>query len=162
MKKWWLLYLRLPWDRRVLWGAAALSLVPMAVTLIPSGSSTSAAESAPAEVDTHIPKGFVLVPIEVQNYEALDSILGKFGVVDLFQGQGPEGTKQRLIMRNVHMLRAPRNPSHFAVLIRERDVAEVLHTSAPFTVIVKRPNETGTELVQEESSPRRSITYDGG
>ena len=39
---------------------------------------------APEAASTFIPKGFVLVPIEVANYESLDSILGKHGVVDLY------------------------------------------------------------------------------
>jgi hypothetical protein len=33
---------------------------------------------------TFIPAGYVLVPIEVANFEALDSILGQFGIVDLY------------------------------------------------------------------------------
>jgi len=38
-------------------------------------AADSGAKTSHAQVDTYIPKGFVLVPIEVQNYEALDSIL---------------------------------------------------------------------------------------
>lgn len=163
MKKWWRLYLLLPWDKQVLMSAALLCVIPIALSMwISSSPSTAGAQSAPMDLDTHIPRGFVLVPIEVQNYEALDSILGRFGLVDLFQGQNTQGLRQRLVMRNVRMLRAPRNPSHFAVLVREVDVAEVLRFGGPFTVIVKRPGEGGTEFVQEGAKPHRSITYGGG
>jgi hypothetical protein len=119
MKKWWILYLCLPWDKRILWAAAALSLPPIGLSLLaPSAPSTSVARETAAQVDTRIPKGFVLVPIEVRNYEALDSILGPFGIVDLYQGEARDGSDQRLIARDVRILRAPKNPSHFAVLIR--------------------------------------------
>ncbi len=35
-------------------------------------------------VDTYIPAGMTLVPIEIQNIESLKNILGDFGVVDLY------------------------------------------------------------------------------
>lgn len=161
MKRWWMLYVKLPWDRRVLIGAGALALIPALLVYFQGPSPAPSNEGhEPVEISTHIPKGMVLVPIEVQNYEALDSILGPYGIVDLFQGGSD--THQKLVMRNVRLLRAPRNPSHFAVLIGEADVADLLRSGGAFTVIVKRPNEGGTEIVKEESRPRRSITYDGG
>ena len=39
------------------------------------------------KADTYIPKGHTLVPIEIANYKSLDSIIGKFGVVDLRFGK---------------------------------------------------------------------------
>ncbi|MGZ3721304.1 MAG: hypothetical protein ACXVA9_00155, partial [Bdellovibrionales bacterium] len=113
-----------------------------------------------AQVDTFIPKGFVLVPIDVQNYEALDSILGKFGVVDLFQSGSMEKPQQRLVARNVRILRAPQNPSHFAILVQESEVGGILKNNTPFFVIVKHPEKTGTEFVKGEVSTRRSIVYE--
>src|SRR4051812_35626944 len=64
--------------------------------------------TAPEGIDTLIPAGFVIIPIDVQNYESLDSLLGKFGVGDLFKGEGKNG---RLVARNIRILRAPKNPS---------------------------------------------------
>src|ERR1035437_10610139 len=114
MKKIWALYLNQPWEKKILWSAFGLSLIPIALGLVFSFSSAPPQEGSKnprAQVDTYIPKGFVLVPIEVQNYEALDSILGQFGVVDLFQSLSPENPGQHLIARNVRILRAPQNPS---------------------------------------------------
>jgi len=144
--------------------AFALSLVPISVgALWKSGAPPETEKSARrAQVDTYIPKGFVLVPIEVQNYEALDSILGQFGVVDLFQAASPANPRQHLVARNVRILRAPQNPAHFAILVQESQVAGVLKNSALFTVILKRPEKTGTEFVKDEGevAPRRSIVYE--
>ncbi len=105
-----------------------------------------------------IPRGFVLVPIEVQNYEALDSILGRFGNVDLFQAGGES---QKLVARNVRILRAPQNPSHFAILVTEDKAGEILKSGGVFTVIVKRPENDGTEFVNNEKTKRRKIVYEG-
>lgn len=148
------------WDKRMLLSAAVLAAMPIAFSLLRS-------EPAPAPVktdssaDTHIPRGFVLIPIEAQNYEALDSVLGRFGVVDLYQGV-KGAADQRLVARNVRLLRAPHNPSHFAVLVPESEASHVLRQGGVFTVIVKRRSESGTEFVKETSRGRRSIVYEGG
>lgn len=162
MKNWWALYLKQPWDKQVLYSAVALAMLPVAFFLWPSAPPPEPAAGTVSELDTHIPKGFVLIPIEVQNYEALDSILGRYGVVDLYQGGGTEGSKQVLAARNVRLLRAPHNPSHFAVLVPESQAQQVLRQGGLFTVIVKRAGETGTEFVKEETRAKRSITYEGG
>ncbi len=163
MKKLWLQYRRTKWETKLLWTAAGLSLLPIVAGLLLQSEAApkETPGRAPAQMDTYIPKGFVLVPIEVQNYEALDSILGHFGVVDLFQMGNPENPHQRLVARNVRILRAPQNPSHFAVLVQESAVPSVLKFGSLFTVIVKRPSQDGTEFVKDSASLRRNIIYEG-
>jgi hypothetical protein len=153
---------KLGWERRLLLSAALLSAIPAVGRVLMQSTTDSAPVERAAAVDTLIPKGFVLVPIEVQNYESLDSILGRFGVVDLFQPGSQNGDSQRLVARNVRILRAPQNPSHFAVLIREEEVPRVLQQGGLFTVIVKRPQNNGTEFVNTEKPKRRKIIYEGG
>lgn len=163
MKKFWRQYLEQPWEKKILWSAAGLALIPILFSLLfrPDSSQSSAPSAARADVDTYIPKGFVLVPIEVQNYEALDSILGRFGVVDLFQSATPERPEQRLVARNVRILRAPQNPSHFAILVSEGEVSKVLRFGGQFTVVVKRPEKAGTEFVKDLKENKRKIIYEG-
>ena len=155
---------RQSWEIRMLFAAAVLAGIP-AVLMSLSGSSAPPPENrsgAPSGVDTFIPKGFVLVPIEVTNYEALDSILGKFGVVDLYQPAAPAGDRAKLVARNVRLLRAPQNPSLFAILIRESDSERILRFGATFQVILKRPEKVGTEFVKSSPVRHRRIVYDGG
>ena len=163
MKKLWLQYTQITWEKKILWTAAGLAVIPILAGLLwrsdvaPPENKTTAA----AQMDTYIPKGFVLVPIDVQNFEALDSILGHFGVVDLLQTASPTNPQQHLVARNVRILRAPQNPSHFAILVEEGAVATVLKYGSQFTVIVKRPDKTGTEFVKEDKVNRRAIIYEG-
>ena len=164
-KKWWTLYLGQRWDKRVLVGAAALALIPIAASLIGRGGPPKTAGGGAAfAVDTHIPRGFVLIPIEADNYEALDSILGRFGWVDLFQA-GSEGGERKLVARNVRLLRAPHDPSHFAVLVPERDSTRILKAGGVFTVVIRRPGTAGMEIVNQPARraepARRRITYEG-
>jgi hypothetical protein len=157
-------YRECKWEKKVLLGAGALSLIPLLAVFLWRTEPIPQAPEAfgrAATVDTYIPRGFVLVPIEALNYEALDSILGRFAIVDLYHGGTPEMPAQGLVARNVRLLRAPQNPGHFAILVREAEAAHVLRWGSQFTVIVKRPAEGGTEFVKEAAVQRRRIIYEG-
>lgn len=152
----------LPWEKKIFLYAGLISLLPLlALTVGAAPEAPPPGRNQPADVDTLIPKGFVLVPIEVQNYEALDSILGRFGLVDLFQAAESPGQNQILVARNVRILRAPQNPTHFAVLIVEEEVPRILKGGGLFTVIVKPPAAAGTEFVKNHNPKRRKIVYGG-
>ena len=161
MKGWWLQFRKQPWDRRMLWPAAVLAAIPILFSLVKPSAPPDTGVEPSVSVDTHIPRGYVLIPIDVQNYEALDSVLGRFGIVDLYQA-GENAAKGKLIARNVRLLRAPNNPSHFAVLVPELEASEVLRFGGQFTVIIKRPGQAGTEFVKQAGKGKRSITYEGG
>jgi hypothetical protein len=163
LNKWRQSFRSLGWDRKVLLSAALLAAIPALLSLIMQKSETPqiSPANAPA-VDTMIPRGHVLVPIEVQNYEALDSILGRFGIVDLFQAASEAAVSSNLVARNVRILRAPQNPTHFAILVREQEVNKILKYGSLFTVVVKRPEQGGTEFVNTMKPKRRKIVYEGG
>lgn len=148
------------WERKVLALSAVLAALPLFVGL---WQPAELVREEPIPIDTHIPRGYVLVPIEVQNYEALDSILGRFGWVDLFKTDTSiDSRPQQLVAKHVRILRAPQNPSQFAVLVPEDQAAKIVAHPGAFTVIVKRPQEGGTEFVKPVSAPpRRKIIYEG-
>ncbi|MCM2281910.1 MAG: hypothetical protein NDI61_08705 [Bdellovibrionaceae bacterium] len=106
-------------------------------------------------VDTYIPSGFVLVPIEVVNYEALDSVLGRYGIVDLFAADTENARKSRLIASRIRILRAPRNPSHFAVLAPSHEAPALVRQEGGFFVVVQNPQGKGTRF-ESEDRPRAS------
>lgn len=105
--------------------------------------------------DTYIPAGHVLVPIEVQNARALDSILGAFGVVDLYLPKTPTHSKPRRIARQIKILRAPLNPQKFAVLAPERDSARLVQGETPFFVVVQNPQKSATRIVEAKIKKAR-------
>ena len=127
---------------------------------------TPQTENAPEQIeditsiDTKIPKGFVLVPINVQNSEALNSVLGATGVVDLYishiSGRGPS---QKVASR-IKILRAPLNPEAFAVLAPEQEASQLVILDQPFTVMVQNPNQTGTHIQKKPTKHRRRIVVE--
>lgn len=115
-----------------------------------SGNSQVAEVKRDASVDTYIPAGFVLVPIEVQNYDSLDSILGPHGIVDLFLPPQSGSGKGFRVATRVPIMRAPLNPSQFAVLVRENESEELVRTQAPFFVVVQNSKQDGTGIVKSD------------
>jgi hypothetical protein len=116
----------------------------------PSDKSVPAAEAA-----TLIPPGFVLVPIDVQNPEALDSILGQYGVVDLFS-QSTDGRAAAIkVAEKIKILRAPLNPNHFAVLAPENEAPTLVRHPGPFYVVIQNPTMNGTSFVKGKKKLKR-------
>ncbi len=114
----------------------------------------------PDGVDILIPEGQSLVPIEVTNYETLDSLLGTYGVVDLFFVDPTKPETGKKIASMVKILRAPKNPSHFAVLVPARLAQHILQYQGPFTVSVQNPKyQTGT-LFEKRSLRKSRIVYE--
>src|SRR4051794_25525844 len=67
-----------------------------------------------AEADTYIPSGHVLVPIQIENSESLNAVMGPFAIVDLYSDSSGHNT---LVAEKVKLIRAPLNPQQFAVLV---------------------------------------------
>lgn len=111
-------------------------------------------------IDLLIPEGQTLVPIEIANYETLDSLLGPYGVVDLFYSDPLRPEVSRKIASMVKILRAPKNPSHFAVLVPARLAHQILQYKGPFVAALQNPKfQTGTQF--EKKKQRRSrIIYE--
>lgn len=127
-----------------------------------SGRSPEPATVAAESFDTFIPDGFSLVPIEVSNYETLDSLLGPYGVVDLFTTPlTPKERAQRIAYR-IKILRAPKNPSHFAVLVPFDEVKNILRYSGPYMVSVQNPKARGTGFEKEAPKRRSRPIYHAG
>ena len=86
-----------------------------------SSSPTPVAAAEADDVATFIPAGHSLVPIEIANYQTLDSLFGPFGVVDLYVQDPTADKHSRAVAKFVKVVRAPRNQSHFAALVPLRN-----------------------------------------
>ena len=110
-------------------------------------------------IDTYIPQGMVLVPIEVQNLESLDSVFGQKGVADLYW-VGRDGRSAQAAARGVALYRAPLNPRQFAVLVPETEAPGLVKAGGAFHVVLLNPQSVGhgkklAEHKTERVSPLR-------
>lgn len=97
-------------------------------------------------IDTLIPAGFVLVPIELINAEPLSSLVGATAVVDLYQGTQDLGKKGRRVGSRLKLVRAPKNPNLYAVLVSEKQSEQILAQPGPFFAVIQNHQETGSTV----------------
>lgn len=112
-------------------------------------------------VDTVIPAGYVLIPIEISNLEALDSLIGSHAIVDLFSSPQLE-KRSKKVADNVRLLRAPLNPSQFAVLIAEDDSELFFQNDGPYRVVIQNPSQQDrTHVTRAKNRPVGQIHFLG-
>ena len=112
---------------------------------------------APDSVDTMIPKGYVLVPLELENIEQIGSLIGNSGVVDLYTSS-LESKKRKLIASRVKVIQAPFNPQVYAALIPESEGAIIQNYLGPFRAVVQNPKQDGSSIHREIKN-HPSIVY---
>lgn len=110
----------------------------------------------PTSVDTYIPEGMTLIPIEIQNIEALKNILGEFGVVDLYL-PSYESKSPKKVASGVKIMRAPLNPDVFAVLVREENAALIAQHPGSFFVTVLNPKTQKSKFNKDKKIQRTQI-----
>lgn len=111
------------------------------------GTSPDAEPKAGPSLIDQVPDGFVLVPIEPLNFETIDALIDNHAYVDLYHSSGEEtfssnssasDRRRRLIARGLPLVRAPKNPSKFAVLVKEADTFVLMRLGEPVLVVVRK------------------------
>lgn len=144
-------------DLSIFCGLAILALLSQLISSHkPKEVSTVAAEET---FDTYIPEGFSLVPIEVANVESLDALLGDFGVVDLYSVATPSSPQPQRVAYKIKIMRAPKNPQHFAVLVPFSDVSRMMKFQGPFTVSVQNPKTHGSGFEKEKKKAPSRVGF---
>ncbi len=147
-------------NNRVIWIIVVLSGAIALSWDLRKADSKSNESSLETIVDTVIPRGYTLIPIEIQNYEALDSVFGNYGIVTLYSSSQEGHKKPRKLAERVKMLRAPQNPNQFGVLIRETEADVLAGYIGPVFVVVHNRNSLagGVPRTNPISSARFHIT----
>lgn len=137
-----------------------LGLLSLAMTFFPSEAPVEEPTEPTSSVDTFIPRGAILVPIEVANSDALSSLVGDLGgVVDLYLAATEKQKGGIKVGSRLKLVRAPRNPQQYAVLVRnDEDSQRLLKFSGPFIAVVQNPESQGQEVAGPSPS-KVQITY---
>lgn len=121
-------------------------------TSAPATAPTEAARP-PEDVSTFIPRGYLLIPIELKNADQLDGLLGPFGFVDLFEDPTLPGARSKLVGRRLRLLRAPNSPRTFAVLVRDNEAERFLSFRGKLIASVRPPEAESYELSSTPKGP---------
>lgn len=116
-------------------------------------------------VDTLIPDGYALVPIELENIAAIASLIEGYGVVDIYLGKNNARNSKKLFQK-VKILRAPNNPNAYSLLLPDRLSSELLKYDGPFFAVIQNKNEASDNpAVHEPAAVNKKtvkIEYNGG
>lgn len=110
-------------------------------------------------IDTYIPKGFVLLPVELNNGLSLEGLLSEKGVVDLYTGDPTQKSAYR-VAEAVKIIRSPQNPSYFSVLVPEQEASFLIQRFQSFYAVIQNPLKTGTKIQPPKKINRRSIVIE--
>lgn len=88
------------------------------------------------QADTFIPAGFVLVPIKLENNQAVSGLVDQFAIVDVYAVSATTQSNE-LVAEKVKMLRAPLDPNQFAVLLKDDKAREILQLNGRFSVVLQ-------------------------
>ncbi len=133
-----------------------LGVVALYLDFAKSKSTVKTDVTSAAQIDTFIPEGFVLVPIEIQNYDSLDALMGDFAMVDLFATHNQNKSKK--LLENAKLIRAPLNPKQFAILVSEDVASNIMKVDPPYFVILLNP--TAKQNVNTKKQTKNKIIYE--
>ena len=107
-------------------------------------------------IDTFIPSQHVLIPLEFENAWALKSFSGAFLRADIYSGR-------KKVLTNTRILRAPKNPDVYAVLLSDEIASQFDINRGPFRLAIRNPKEhssiSGPPDQQTPRKKRARINY---
>jgi len=140
-----------------MWSSAfALTLIVIFTVISNSRAqeTVNTADTTPSFLE-QLPEGFVVAPIEPTNSEPLDSIFDDHGYADLYRAN-VNGEKGKRIARGLALIRAPRNPRQFAVIVPESQTDLLPELSQPVVVILRKgPPKTPEKRADKKKAPKR-------
>ena len=147
-------------ENKKTWGVWLMLLGFSLLFTLSQYTRSKGAQVDPAGVDTYIPKGFVLLPVELSNGPSLDGLLQSRGVVDLYTGD-PARQEAQKAAGAVKIIRSPRNPSYFAVLVPEDKAPFLIRRFQAFHAVIQNPaQQKVTNIIQPRKKRKRTITIE--
>ena len=132
-----------------------LILISFIFTLLQHTDKNKESKST-KNLDTYIPEGFVLMPVELSNGSSLDGLLESKGVVNLYTGN-PSRQQAKKVATAVKIIRSPRNPSHFAVLIPENKAPLLIQRFQAFHAVIQNPMQKKKTSIQPLNKKRKIV-----
>lgn len=112
-------------------------------------------------VDTFVPKGYVLTPLEIANAESLSSLIGDMGgVVDLYLAATETQKGGIKVGSKIKLFRMPQDPMRYSALLKDPEgPSTLLKYSGPFVAVVQNPDEKGSQLSSNQTTSRIRVEY---
>lgn len=126
-----------------------------------SAKAPTQLEQESFEASTFIPEGHVLIPIEIENIEALNAMIKNYAWVDLYTPTDSlsPSKKPLKIVKKIRILRAPLDPNHFGIIVPERFADAILSYGFLFRVTVNNKSNHTSELLVGHKTKTPTIVF---
>ena len=101
-------------------------------------------------LDNLVPKGFVLLPIEINNGKDITNIIGSYGVVDLYVYSKQSGLPEKQVASAIKILPPDTEEGRFTALVPEQEAIHLFGYSEPFYAVIQNPNKKGSKIYKKQ------------
>ena len=105
---------------------------------------------APPSLDSLVPKGFVLMPLEIRNSPDIQNIIGSYGVVDLYAYSANTGLPEILAASALKVLPPSTEEGSFTALVPEKSAIHLFSYTESFYAVIQNPQKTGSKIYKKE------------
>ncbi|MCZ0932989.1 MAG: hypothetical protein OXJ52_07545 [Oligoflexia bacterium] len=111
-------------------------------------------KSAPEKLsmDQLVPKGFVLMPVEISNGQDIKNIIGSYGVVDLYAYSKTTGLPETLTASALKVLPPSTEEGAFTALVPEKSAIHLFDYTEGFYAVIQNPQKTGSKIYKKQKS----------
>ena len=124
-----------------------LILFSLAGKFFPLLSKTTPQELS---LDHLVPKGFVLMPIEISNGPDIRNIIGSYGVVDLYAYSETTGLPDKLSASSLKILPPLTEEGAFTALVPEKSAIHLFDYTESFYAVIQNPQKTGAKIYKKQ------------
>lgn len=124
-----------------------------------SNTESQEIDNQPLELDTITPKGFSLLPVELANQASISSVIGDYGVVDLYSTQQFGQKPGRKVASRLKIFRSPRDPNQFSVMVPENSVQNIMQVPGPYIALVLNRDVKGSSVENTNSTRKIIVDY---
>ena len=101
-------------------------------------------------LDQMVPKGFVLVPLEISNGEDLFPFIGAYAVVDLYLDSKNMGLPERQIAEQVKIFPPQSEEGLWTALIPEKEVIHLFEYASAFYAVIQNPKKNNSKIYKKQ------------
>ena len=148
---------QLSWNHQLM--VIAVVLLALLFLLQVPGESPAPLPYVNPKVDTLIPNGYTLFPLNIENHASLEGLLGAKGVLHLISA-----STGKSVVKGLKVIRAPNNSSMITAVVRATpENLWALNNLGPFKAILENPTQWGgTNFVKRNKKRRRKILINSG
>ena len=101
-------------------------------------------------LDQLVPKGFVLMPIEISNAEDIISLIGAYGVVDLYAYSKHTGLPDKKVADYIKVIPLNTESAGLTALIPEHSALDLFEYSESFYAVIQNPSHKNSKVYKKK------------